>query len=146
MNQLRPWRRALVQFVVGSLLAAIGAFFGVGLVVLLSTAIPGVPTFFTGDVFYVGSVVSAALAYGLISAKTEFRETINEDRMRDSKCLRCGYDLRGSSKRCPECGTAISVAQERQLEQQKKYAGRYNKSSIGLPNSKKPEIDGDTNE
>jgi predicted amidophosphoribosyltransferase len=35
------------------------------------------------------------------------RETEQLRRLQNGLCLYCGYDLRGSSERCPECGTSF---------------------------------------
>jgi hypothetical protein len=37
------------------------------------------------------------------------RHRIRQSRMREGLCMRCGYDLRASGGRCPECGFDRSV-------------------------------------
>lgn len=41
-----------------------------------------------------------------------FRRRRKTQRIRTRLCLSCGYDLRASTDRCPECGTPIPVTQE----------------------------------
>lgn len=47
------------------------------------------------------------VAFGLIMAgwrKIEAKRELARERRRMGICVRCGYDLRGSPGRCPECG------------------------------------------
>jgi hypothetical protein len=58
------------------------------------------------------SFLACVAFYGTLTFlfSTGVRTFVRRRRHRHGKCLTCGYDLRGSSDRCPECGT---VAPER---------------------------------
>ena len=45
----------------------------------------------------------------IVPARTMWAVSKKMHRRRRGYCLQCGYDLRASSDRCPECGTAIPV-------------------------------------
>ena len=47
-----------------------------------------------------------ALASGLLTVLPVLRR---RKRARRGQCLHCGYDLRGSTERCPECGTEFDA-------------------------------------
>jgi hypothetical protein len=42
---------------------------------------------------------------GAIGYLRERHERLPERRREQGMCVRCGYDLRGTPQRCPECGT-----------------------------------------
>jgi hypothetical protein len=47
---------------------------------------------------------------GAIVAAWVRRRVIPDRRAKGGLCIACGYDLRASPERCPECGTAARAA------------------------------------
>ena len=61
------------------------------------------------EIVYLTAVPHAlpAILFALLPAYTIFNQTRNRRRTRTGRCIACGYDLRASNDRCPECGVAI---------------------------------------
>src|SRR6185437_1478912 len=64
------------------------------------------PREFTGDlaIYYLMALVIFRLSRGLIRAR---RAVTNRNRRSKGRCVACGYDLRATAERCPECGTKV---------------------------------------
>ncbi len=60
-------------------------------------------------VFPYWSLVVTTLPFSFWYAVRKRRRWVRRRRARRGLCLRCGYDLRASTDRCPECGTSISA-------------------------------------
>ena len=52
------------------------------------------------------TVLLVGVVGGVLDLRRHYRDTIGLDRRRRGLCVGCGYDLRGTPKRCPECGLA----------------------------------------
>jgi hypothetical protein len=55
-----------------------------------------------------GSLALPAVSLGVAAARKRSRDWKN---YREKRCGACGYDLRASTERCPECGTPIQAMQ-----------------------------------
>lgn len=49
-------------------------------------------------------VVAVGTVGGILDMRRYWRDLLDLRRRREGLCIRCGYDLRGTPARCPECG------------------------------------------
>jgi hypothetical protein len=74
--------------------------------------VPGVPAPFERRLPWVFFVIAAlSLGTSIVFLIVSFRKWRRWCWRRSGRCLTCGYDLRASGERCPECGTPIDDAQ-----------------------------------
>ena len=55
-------------------------------------------------------LAAAALIWGVAMVRMYRRDG---RRQRDGLCLRCGYDLRQTADRCPECGEPVQAGRRK---------------------------------
>ena len=53
------------------------------------------------------SAAACGAVPGIWLGRRRYRQVMTEKRRTAGQCLTCGYDLRASQDRCPECGTGI---------------------------------------
>ena len=58
----------------------------------------------------VAGPIVAAVILVIPFALKRYRHLVKEQRRKAGQCLDCGYDLRESRERCPECGADLSAS------------------------------------
>jgi hypothetical protein len=58
-------------------------------------------------IWLVDSMALGMIAISLIAARRVLTMLVSQDRRRRNQCIVCGYDLRASHERCPECGLPL---------------------------------------
>lgn len=93
-NQLRRWQLTLTLLAIVSLVMSFLFIIGGTVRACSGRGSPVWP-----GLFY---VVLGVLALGLFFSTVVFAGRL---RLKEGRCLECGYDVRHSPDRCPECGT-----------------------------------------
>jgi len=102
---MRIWMSVVFQFVFGLIFASFAAFLGLGIVLQLLE----IAGWLSENIvkIWVGAFIVCGVTYGWFSALREYRDLVRERSMEKGLCDKCGYDLRESPDRCPECGTIV---------------------------------------
>jgi hypothetical protein len=73
------------------------------------------------------SILATALLVSLAGNVILLERLFSKRRRRaNSECLKCGYDVRNHSGRCPECGEPVPAQPARRLRTRCSFCGRTN--------------------
>ena len=72
-----------------------------GMVLMMCSVVPGVGVMHRT---FMLSIAATFIGFTNVLGFYRFRQQLNEQRAKARCCLHCGYDLRESVGRCPECG------------------------------------------
>jgi hypothetical protein len=67
----------------------------------------------TAQAWFAVAVFIAIIGYFVWQGRREIRDNREEARKQMGLCPKCGYDLRASPERCPECGAAVPAVDAR---------------------------------
>jgi hypothetical protein len=98
--KFRAWSNAVHQ---GTIATAVG--FGLTLPITLCLGIVGAAW------VVLPLVALPSIAVGFLTGMGAFRREIERERRVKGLCIRCGYDLRATFARCPECGRKLRIRQ-----------------------------------
>jgi hypothetical protein len=107
MSRARIWMSALFQFIFGAITASFAAFLGLGVVVELLE----IAGWLSEDILRIWgwSIIICGVTFGWLTALRTYRDLLREDIVQRGVCDICGYDLRASPDRCPECGATVRI-------------------------------------
>ena len=71
--------------------------------------LPSLSVFMWSPNMFIPFWISTLLFAALFLSCRPFHFRRRRKRKRLGLCIKCGYDLRGSQERCPECGTGFSI-------------------------------------
>ena len=59
-----------------------------------------------------GGALAVAVVMGAVAGNMAWRRRVERERVMGGLCPACGYDLRASGDRCPECGRRRGLSME----------------------------------
>ncbi len=111
----------------------------------LATLIAVIPIL-AGIPYLLGAAVVGVAVMSPLGIVLYLRKEEREAREVDGRCLYCGYDLRASSERCPECGREVEgdVYRRRRIAEELRAKRAVQTPDLTPPAPKQPaEIDND---